>query len=53
MSGQGGTIEQDQWREAAMPGQRNGHGTPPTHGEEMTGASSLVRSLEQLGVEVV
>jgi len=53
MSGQGGTIEQDQWREAAMPGQRNGHGTPPTQGEEMTGASSLVRSLEQLGVEVV
>ena len=37
-----------------MSGHRNGpETTPPVFGEEMTGASSVVRSLEALGVEVV
>jgi acetolactate synthase I/II/III large subunit len=40
--------------EAAMSGHRNGHETtPPTAGEEMTGASNVVRTLETLGVDVV
>ena len=42
-----------------MSGHRNANdgtgsgGTPPTGGETMTGASSLVRSLETVGVDVV
>jgi acetolactate synthase I/II/III large subunit len=37
-----------------MSGHRNGHETaPPTPGEEMSGASSVVRTLEALGVDVV
>src|SRR3954453_7213240 len=40
--------------EAAMSGHRNGHETTPhTAGEEMTGASNVVRTLETLGVDVV
>src|SRR4051794_31411078 len=40
--------------EAAMSGHRNGHETTPHGaGEEMTGASSVVRTLETLGVDVV
>src|SRR3954470_8084450 len=40
--------------EAAMSGHRNGHEmTPHGAGEEMTGASSVVRTLETLGVDVV
>src|SRR5204863_4655865 len=38
----------------AMSGHRNGPETPPNHpGEQMSGASSVVRSLEALGVDVV
>src|SRR3712207_883957 len=36
-----------------MSGHRNGHETAPRESEAMTGASSLVRSLEQIGVDVV
>ncbi|HEX2804780.1 MAG TPA: acetolactate synthase large subunit [Kineosporiaceae bacterium] len=36
-----------------MSGHRNGHDATPAHGEPMTGASSLVRSLESAGVDVV
>jgi acetolactate synthase-1/2/3 large subunit len=38
--------------EAVMSGQRNGH-EPASAGEAMTGASSVVRSLETIGVDVV
>lgn len=36
-----------------MSGHRQGHEATPQHGEQMTGASSLVRSLESAGVDVV
>jgi acetolactate synthase-1/2/3 large subunit len=36
-----------------MSGHRNGHDAIPQSGEQMTGASSLVRSLESAGVDVV
>src|SRR3954447_24843438 len=40
--------------EAEMSGHRNGHETTPhVAGEEMSGASSVVRTLETLGVDVV
>src|SRR5450755_3282866 len=36
-----------------MSGHRNGHEAAPQQGEPMTGAKSLVRSLESAGVDVV
>jgi acetolactate synthase-1/2/3 large subunit len=36
-----------------MSGHRQGHEATPQHGEQMSGASSLVRSLESAGVDVV
>src|SRR6478736_1899633 len=48
------TWSQPTQGEAAMSGHRNGHETTPhVPGEEMTGASSVVRTLETLGVDVV